>query len=31
LKTPMNPGKAAAAAFDSIDALKPCKSEVCWS
>lgn len=29
LKTPMNPGKAAAAAFDSVDALKPCKSEVC--
>jgi hypothetical protein len=25
LKTPMNPGKAAAAAFDSVDAPQPCK------
>jgi hypothetical protein len=26
LKTPMNPSKAAAAAFESVDAVQPCKS-----
>jgi hypothetical protein len=28
LKAPVHPGKAAAAAFDSVDAPQPCKSEL---
>ena len=31
LKSPMNPAKAAAAAFDSVDAPQPCRSERGWS
>jgi hypothetical protein len=30
LKTSMNPARTAAAAFDSVDAPQPCKSERCW-